>query len=192
MKPSTVFTRTNASTLRRSGRPLVTARFWLRHAATHLRHSVLPDPATPFVMRQASSAAAPFRSGRQHLVALVSSMFILEFALPLLAAAALLVFRHLYDDRIYPAVVVGDVHVGGLTISQAENRLTQREAKIEHGLVVFTLGEQTWTPTLQEIGASVNLTDSLATAEQMGPTGDAGSRVAFTGAMLGADQHAPL
>ena len=192
MKPSTMFTRVNASTLRRSGPPLATARSWFRHAATHLRHSVLPDPATPFVMRQASSAAAPFRLGRQHPVALVSSMFILGFALLLLAAVALLVFRHLYDDRIYPAVVVGDVHVGGLTVSQAEHRLHHREAEIEHGLVVFTLGEQTWTPTLQEIGASVNVTDSLATAGQMGRTGDAGSCVAFTGAMLGADQHAPL
>ncbi|CAN0501496.1 unnamed protein product, partial [Phaeothamnion confervicola] len=36
-------------------------------------------------------------------------------AILLIAAVGLFAFRTLYSDRIYPAVVVGDVEVGGLT-----------------------------------------------------------------------------
>jgi vancomycin resistance protein YoaR len=47
-------------------------------------------------------------------------------------------------------------------------------------------------PTLTEIGATVNLEDSIAEAEQLGRGEDAASRLAFTGEILRADQVVPL
>ncbi len=113
-------------------------------------------------------------------------------ALVLVAAVGMLVFRQMYDGRIYPAITVGDVDVGGLTVAEAEDRLARRAAELERGLITFTYGGQTWTPTLGEAGATVDLDTSIAGARELGRTGDAASRLAFTGAILDADQQAPL
>jgi vancomycin resistance protein YoaR len=104
----------------------------------------------------------------------------------------LFVFRQAYADRIYPAVVVGDVSVGGLTVTEAEDRLTARAAELEQGTIAFTYQGQTWTPTLAELGATVNLDESLAGAAALGRSDDAAARLAFTGEILRADQIVPL
>jgi vancomycin resistance protein YoaR len=126
------------------------------------------------------------------LIALLPRVALAFVISMLIAAVGVLVFRVLYDDRIYPAVVVGDVPVGGLTLHQADDRLVQRTAEIEGGLVAFTYAGETWAPTLAELGATVNLADSLAEAQALGRTGDAASRLVFTGAILTADQEVPL
>ncbi|MGN6031326.1 MAG: hypothetical protein ACTHQE_06645, partial [Thermomicrobiales bacterium] len=58
-------------------------------------------------------------------------------ALLLIAAVGLFAFRSLYSDRIYPAVVVGDVQVGGLTPSQATEKVAARADQLEGSLVSF-------------------------------------------------------
>jgi vancomycin resistance protein YoaR len=110
----------------------------------------------------------------------------------LLLTAGLVVFRQVYDDRIYPAIIVGDVNVGGLTLAQAEARLGERAADLEQGTITFTYVGQTWTPTLSALGASMDLEQSIETARALGRTGDAASQLAFTRDLLAADQHVPL
>jgi vancomycin resistance protein YoaR len=104
----------------------------------------------------------------------------------------LLVFRAMYADRVYPAVVVGDVPVGGLTTSEAQALLTDRAADLEHGTITFSYQDQTWMPSLSELGANVKLEDSLAAAQQLGREGNAPSRLAFIGNILDSDQVVPL
>ena len=113
-------------------------------------------------------------------------------ALLLVAAIALLGFRLLFADRIYPAIVVGDVEVGGLTVEQAEARLAARAAELEQGSITFTYGGQTWSPTLRELGATVDTERSLEMARQLGREDDAVSRLRFTGEIIRADQTVPL
>ena len=71
-----------------------------------------------------------------------------SIAVVLVLLVALVVFRVLFADRIYPAVVVGDVPVGGLTVEEAEARLIERAAALEQGTIRFTFEGRTWMPTL--------------------------------------------
>src|SRR5690606_35986690 len=63
---------------------------------------------------------------------------------------------------------------------------------LEQGTIMFSYDGQVWTPTLSELGATVNLEESLAEAEALGRTGDATTRLAFTGDILREDQVVPL
>jgi len=110
----------------------------------------------------------------------------------LIVALALFAFRAVYNGRVYPAVVVGDVPVGGLTMAQAEGRLTERADELEQGVVTFTYGDQRWTPTLSQFGATVDLDRSLAIAHSRGREDDAVSRLSFAGRILQEDQTVPL
>ncbi len=110
----------------------------------------------------------------------------------LLFAVGLVVFRVAYADRVYPAVVVGDVPVGGLTISQAEAKLTDRANAMENGTFTFTYQGKVWTPSLSELGVTVMLDESLADAQHLGRGGNATSRLGFVSDILGSDQVVPL
>ena len=113
-------------------------------------------------------------------------------ALLLLLAIGLLAFRLMFDDRIYPAVVVGDVNVGGLTVEQAQDRLASRAAELEQHSITFTYNGKTWSPTLSEIGATIETDTSLAEAQSLGREDDAVSRLKFTGNIIRSDQTVPL
>ncbi len=110
----------------------------------------------------------------------------------LLLAVGLVVFRVAYADRVYPAVVVGDVPVGGLSISHAESKLRERADALENGTFTFAYQGKVWTPSLSELGVTVMLDESLAEARQLGRGGNATSRLEFVGDILGADQVVPL
>lgn len=167
------------------------ARSW--HLFDRLRQTVLPDPDAPLVSSPPRTMAAQSsRSPWWRLAALLPRCVMGLVAAVLLVAVGLFIFREQYEGRIYPAVAVGDVNVGGLTVAQAEDRLADRAAELEHGLLTFTHGDLTWTPTLQELGVQVDLDASIAGAHDLGRTGSATSRLAFTSAILDADQEAPL
>lgn len=160
-----------------------------RSLLRRLRHSVLPDHNDNSPIRVPIDS--PQTAG-QRLIALVPKVVLALTAILLLVAISLFAFRALYSDRIYPAVVVGDVNVGGLTPIEASQRLTERANQLETSTISFSYGDQVWTPTLSEIGASMDLQSSLAEAEAMGRTGDAVQRLAFTGDLLQQDQVVPL
>jgi hypothetical protein len=159
-----------------------------RRLAQRALHSLLPDPDAPVVLPRPSAGHAAGRrlyiSGRS----LVTTAGLLLVLIPI----ALMIFREVHDDRIYPAIVVGEVPVGGLTLPQAEERLAQQTAGLEDQVFVFTHGDRTWTPSLRDLGATVDLAASVTRAQELGRSGDAASRLAFTGALLTSDQHLPL
>jgi len=161
-------------------------------AFDRLRKSVLPDHDDHLTEHAVSGPEPAVQSRSRRLLALVPNMLIGAMAVLLLIAVGLFVFRMWYDNRIYPAVVVGDVNVGGLTAAEAEARLTERAAELETGTIAFTYGEQTWTPSLSELGVTVDLETSIAAAEALGRNDDAAARLAFTGDLLRADQVVPL
>ena len=121
------------------------------------------------------------RSASSRVFVILSRLIVGVALVLLLVAIGLFGFRTLYDDRIYPAVVVGDVNVGGLTAAEAEARLTDRAAALETGTIAFTYGDQSWTPTLGELGVTVALGPSIAEAQALGRGDDAAARLAFTG-----------
>lgn len=110
----------------------------------------------------------------------------------LVIAIGLLVFRVMFDDRIYPAVVVGDVEVGGLTLEQAQDRLEKRASTLNLNSITFTYQGQTWTPTLAELGTTIQTDAALKQAADLGRSDDAVSRLAFTGNIIRQDEKVPL
>jgi vancomycin resistance protein YoaR len=110
----------------------------------------------------------------------------------LLLAIGLLVFRVMFDDKIYPAVVVGDVEIGGLTLAQAQERLESRANDLNLNSITFTYEGQTWTPTLAELGATVQTEAALEQAHDLGREDNAVSRLAFTGTIIRQNETVPL
>lgn len=110
----------------------------------------------------------------------------------LLFAIGVLVFRVAFDDKIYPAVVVGDVQVGGLTAVEATERIEERAAALNLNTVTFSYQGHTWSPTLAEIGATIDTQSSVQSALEMGRDDNAVSRMSFTGNILQENQTVPL
>jgi vancomycin resistance protein YoaR len=166
-------------------------RSWTSGALGKVRRTILPHPddslTHPTPAKPATSTSIAHR-----LLALIPRVMLGLFVVVFLLAIGLFAFRAVYADRIYPAVVVGDVNVGGLTPAQATLALEERANTLEQGTIMFSYQGQVWTPTLSEIGASVNLEESLAEAESLGRVGDATTRLAFTGEILREDQVVPL
>lgn len=156
-----------------------------------MRRSILPDHDHDLGATQAATVAVPTTLGHR-LLGLLPKVMLVLIALVFLLAIGLFAFRAMYSDKIYPAVVVGDVNVGGLSAAQATVKLEERAADLEQGTISFSYNGQVWTPTLAEIGATVNLQDSLDEATALGREGDATTRLAFTGDILRADQVVPL
>lgn len=193
MSQSSLTDDTNPYALPGVQRTLATARALPLHAFDRLRQTVLPTSDAALIDPHFHASAHPRSAShwRQFAILLPRCAMALV-AIVLIVAVGLLIFRERYEGRIYPAVAVGDIDVGGLTMAQAEDRLTQRASELEQGHLTFTYGDQTWTPALAELGASVDLETSLASAHDLGRTGDAASRLAFTGSILDTNQAVPL
>jgi len=126
------------------------------------------------------------------LARLVPRLLLVAAILLLGLAVAFFVFRVAYADKVYPAVVVGDVAVGGMTVDQAAATVQQRAEALEQGTITFTFGGQTWTPTLAEIGAEVDVDGSVDAAYALGRSDNAVERLGFANKLLRSDQHVPL
>lgn len=169
--------------------PIPRAGRWVTGLGRGLRLSVLPEhPAEDAETVATPAAGSPLRPAarlaRRAFPALLTTL--------LLLAIGLVVFRVAFADRVYPAVVVGDVPVGGLTIAAAESRLADRAADLERGTIAFSFDDQTWMPTLSELGVTVLLDSALTEAQLLGRDDNPTARIAFLGEILDADQVVPL
>ncbi|MCC7024916.1 MAG: VanW family protein [Thermomicrobiales bacterium] len=86
----------------------------------------------------------------------------------LAAAVILLTVRASYAERIFPAVTVADVAVGGLPMDVASARIAQRAAALESSTITLTHDNASWSATLGEIGVSVDEQAALADAARIG------------------------
>lgn len=110
----------------------------------------------------------------------------------MLFAIALFGFRALYADKVYPAIAVGDVNVGGMTVDQAAAAVEQRAVQLENGTISFSYNGQTWTPSLAELGATVDIESSVDSAYALGRDDNSVSRLGFTNELLRDNQRVPL
>jgi vancomycin resistance protein YoaR len=110
----------------------------------------------------------------------------------LVSAIAVFAFRAAFADKVYPAIAVGDVPVGGMTVDQAVAAVEDRAAELEAGTVSFTYQGQTWSPTLSELGATVHVDESVDAAYDLGREDNAVTRLSVTGELLRGDQVVPL
>jgi vancomycin resistance protein YoaR len=86
----------------------------------------------------------------------------------LVLAAGLLTVRAAYSERIFPALTVADVPLGGLPYDAAAAALADRAAEIESSAITFTYDDQSWSAALRDIGVAVDEDAALARAVNFG------------------------
>jgi vancomycin resistance protein YoaR len=79
-------------------------------------------------------------------------------------AVVLLTVRATHAERIFPAVTVADVPVGGMTIHQAAATLADRAEAIESSPITFQHGDRSWTASLRDVGVSIDEDEALSRA----------------------------
>jgi vancomycin resistance protein YoaR len=103
--------------------------------------------------------------------------------LGLAIAVVLLTVRTTYADRVFPAVTVADVPVGGMPIPEAATVLNDRANAIESSPITFTRGDQSWTSTLRDVGVMVDEDEALARAVGYGRESSAFHRLRAAAAL---------
>ncbi len=109
-----------------------------------------------------------------------------------LLATTLLLLRVANADRVYPAVVVADVAVGGLTADAAAEALRGRAAAIEASTAAFSHDGKTWEAPLRDIGITVEPDAGLAQALGVGREPGAWDRLNSMAGLVRDDERIPL
>ena len=107
-------------------------------------------------------------------------------------AISLVLLRGIYSDRVYPQVSVAGMNIGGMSREDAQAVLEQRAVELEYGAVVLTYGDQTWAPTLTQLGVAVDYDATLDAAFGVGREESAWERVGSTFGLLKSEYHIPL
>jgi vancomycin resistance protein YoaR len=103
--------------------------------------------------------------------------------LGLVLAVVLLTVRATHAERIFPAVTVADVPVGGMTIHQAAAALADRAEAIESSPMTFEHGDRSWTASLRDVGVSIDEDEALARVVGYGREASAFRRLRSVAAM---------
>lgn len=114
----------------------------------------------------------------QRLATIASRLALAAAILVMLGAAGLYAFRTTYDGRIYPSVYVSSIDLSGKSYADAQSLLTTRATQIEATQASFSSAGKTWTPTLQQIGVTVDAASSLNAAYEVGRESGARARLA--------------
>jgi vancomycin resistance protein YoaR len=107
-------------------------------------------------------------------------------------AAGIAGFRATYANKIYPNTRIGDVNVGGMSPDQALDAVQQRVDELNATSVQFTYNDLKWSPTLAELGVTVDVAAAVANAMDLGRDDRAADRLAHTNAIMQETQVVPL
>jgi vancomycin resistance protein YoaR len=107
-------------------------------------------------------------------------------------AVGLLAIRVSNADRVYPAVFVADMPVGGETYDDASAAVEQRAAALAASKVAFTHDGKTWQAPLSQLGLTVDATGSVERAFAVGREPDALARLQTTLGLARQDKQIPL
>ena len=110
----------------------------------------------------------------------------------LLAASSLLIAQNRYDGKVYPAVTAGDVSLGGMSQDDARAALQVEATAREAQTVNFTFESKTWTPTLRDLGVSIDLDRTLDEAYSVGREETSRARINKLVGLLSDDSVVPL
>lgn len=109
--------------------------------------------------------------------------------LGLVLAISLVSVRATHAERIFPALTVADVPVGGMPFGTAAAALDARAAAIESSPITFTYQDRTWQSTLHDIGVAVDATTALDRAIAFGREGSAFNRLRSAAAVVRSGEH---
>jgi vancomycin resistance protein YoaR len=126
------------------------------------------------------------------LILVASRALLSVAALVLLAAAGLYAFRTSYADRVFPSIYVQGTNLGGISYPEATDALQASSESLLAAQVTFTYEGQRWSPTLEELGVSLDITRTLNSAFDVGRERDARDRVASTLDLVNGQRSIPL
>jgi vancomycin resistance protein YoaR len=86
----------------------------------------------------------------------------------LVLVLVLLTVRATHANRIFPALTVADVPVGGMSFGAAATAIMDRANVIESSSITLTRGDRTWSSTLREVGVSVDENETFARVVRYG------------------------
>src|SRR4051794_3891418 len=112
--------------------------------------------------------------------------------LGLALAVVLLTVRATYAERIFPAVTVAGVPVGGMRIDQAAAALAARADAIESSPITFKHGDQLWTASLRDVGVSIDEDEALSRAAGYGREDSAFRRLRAVTALARSGEQLPM
>ena len=151
-----------------------------------------PAPARPaapatLIPRVSASASTRRRVGRIVTraltgVALAALMFVL----------VLVGFRLIYGGKVYPAISVAGVALGGMPRDEASAALTVRTDQLDAESVVFTFQGQEFRPTLADLGVTFDNERSLSEAYAYGREAQAVDRLQAARDLLQNDHRVPF
>lgn len=110
----------------------------------------------------------------------------------LLFVLVLVGFRLIYGGKVYPAISVAGVALGGMPRDDASAALASRIDQLNTQSVVFTFQDQEFRPTLAELGVTFDTTRSLTEAYGYGREADAVERLRVARGLLEDDHQVPL
>lgn len=97
-----------------------------------------------------------------------------------LLAAGVAGFRSAYANKIYPNIVIGDVDVGGMSAEDARSAVQSRIEDFDANCVSYSHDDLTWTPTLSELGVSIDTDALVEQAMELGRADKAADRLMYT------------
>ncbi|HEX2913230.1 MAG TPA: VanW family protein [Chloroflexia bacterium] len=77
-----------------------------------------------------------------------------------------------YTGKIDPGISISGVYVGEMTPDQAKTKLSKELENYTTKPVTLTFQDKTWTPSLDQLGVTINLDSSLEQAQSFSKTGD--------------------
>lgn len=132
---------------------------------------------------RADSARAPVLSVddvRSAWLGMIGAAALVGLVLVLVVATV----RVTHADRIFPALSVADVPVGGMSYGAAAAAIVERANTIESSAITVTRGDRSWTSTLREVGVSVNENEAFARAVRYGREESALRRLRSTAGLV--------
>ncbi len=155
-------------------------------------HPIRPAPARQAMassLNPLGSASAPTR----RRIGRVVTRALTGIALAALVFVLVLVgFRLIYGGKVYPAISVAGVALGGMPRNEASAALTSRTDELDSQSVVFTFQGQEFRPTLAELGVTFDNERSLADAYAYGREDEAVQRLQVARDLLQRDHRVPL
>lgn len=121
------------------------------------------------------------------------------YRLAFVGAAAVLVlmsglalFRSTYDGRVYPAVSVAGIPIGGESEASALAAITDHAGSMERDFFTFSYAGQTWSPALTDLGVSIDVDAAAAEAFAIGREDGAWDRLSAISGLIQADEAIPF
>ncbi len=104
----------------------------------------------------------------------------------------LLTVRATHAERIFPALAVADVPVGGMSFGSAAAVIVDRANTIESSSITVTHGDRSWSSTLRDVGVSVDEEEAFARAVRYGREESALRRLRSTAGLVRSGEQIAL